>query len=104
MNKPENILDFQSLGYLGGSDHKIITIDFLFGSSTAQSTEQVYDWKNANQVGLQGYLSGIQWNEVLNEQPVEVQWDTFKEVLNTGMTQFVPLKQRSNPNSPPTLV
>ena len=29
VNKPENILDLRSLGYLGGSDHKVITRYFI---------------------------------------------------------------------------
>ena len=100
VNKPENILDHSGLGYLGGSDHQVISIDIHFGADITKSEEKVPDWNNANKDGLNTFFAGVQWQKILNNGTTEQAWDSFHQVINDGMSLFVPLKARRNPASP----
>ena len=50
-NRPENIINIESLGNLSNSDHSILSIDVIFNPKFNSSTELIEDWKNGDVEG-----------------------------------------------------
>ena len=52
------------------------------------------DFSNADYFSFDNWLSSIDWNLVLQSgDNVEESWNTFLQFIETGITQFVPIKE-----------
>ena len=100
-NSPEKIIDTTPLGYLGGSDHTIISFDIQTQVKIRDSQEKIFDWSKADYDNLGNYFSGIKWSEELANKNAEESWQVFTSKLHEGMSTFVPLNPRRNPYKPP---
>ncbi len=58
-NRPENIINIESLGNLSNSDHSILSIDVIFNPKFNSSTELIEDWKNGDVEGLKNFLQRV---------------------------------------------
>ena len=102
-NTPEKVIDIQPLGFLGNSDHTVISFDLIFGAEFIESSEQIPDWRNADTAGLKSYFDEIKWSEKLQDLDVEDSWATLKGTIQAGIDTFVPFKDRRKRTSPPWL-
>ena len=48
------------------------------------------DWKNCDNEGLKDYFDNIDWSNILANKSCSEQWDTLKNVIETGTNRFVP--------------
>ena len=97
-NRPEKIINVESLGNLSTSDHSIICVDVDFRSKFNSSSELIIDWKNGDQIGLKNYLGSVNWLEDLREKDTEESWKLIKDKINSGIEIFIPkiLRRRGN--------
>ena len=102
-NAADKIIDIQPIGYLGTSDHTIISIDIAFGADFTETDEKILDWGKANVTGLSNYLNDIKWSDLMENENVEGAWNIFKGAVQSGIDNFVPLKSRRKRSSPPWL-
>ena len=59
-NKPETVLNIESVRNLSTSDHSILSVDIVFNSFNV-TAELINDWKNGDREGLKEYLGAIKW-------------------------------------------
>uniref|UniRef100_A0A6P7FD63 Uncharacterized protein LOC114328163 n=1 Tax=Diabrotica virgifera virgifera TaxID=50390 RepID=A0A6P7FD63_DIAVI len=52
-----------------------------------------YDFNNANYVGLNNFLAGINWEQCLSRLDLDLAVDYFYEILAVGIASFVPVKK-----------
>lgn len=57
--------------------------------------EWYYDFKNADYYNINYYLGSVNWEEALNSDNLEYNAEKFYEILNYGISLFVPLKHSS---------
>ena len=98
---------------LGDSDRNTIYFnicDFICGNiecETAAPTITVNDFKAADFMSLNNYLSAVNWQEILaNTHDVQDMWAIFTAVLDDAIDMFVPtsvvkLNRRTNLRSYP---
>ena len=89
-NKPENIISVECLGNLGNSDHSIIEAEIRFSTEIQENKVERLDWKNCDNEGLKDYFDNIDWSNILANKSCSEQWDTLKNVIETGTNRFVP--------------
>ena len=97
-NRPENVLNVESLGNLSTSDHSIIEIDVLFRSKFNVSSEYIYDWKNGDNAELKNYLMEVDWDQELKDKNTEDSWKLIKDKIKSGTDTYIPkiLRRRNN--------
>ena len=97
-NRPEDILNVESLGNLSTSDHSIISVDVLFRCKFNNSTEYINNWKDGDNEGLRNFLSEINWEAELHGRDTEEAWNFIKCIINGGIDIFIPktIRRRSN--------
>ena len=100
-NCSEKVTDTTPLGYLGGSDHTVISFDIMTQVKTRDSNEKIYDWSKADYNSLGDFLSETIWSDELMNRSAEESWHLLASKLHEGMSQYVPLKRRRHPNKPP---
>ena len=98
-NRPENIINIESLGNLSNSDHSILSIDVIFNPKFNSSTELIEDWKNGDVEGLKNFLQRVNWYEDLDGKDTEECWDFFKDKITTGINCFIPKIRRRKSNN-----
>ena len=102
------VLDVQSIGALGTSDHTMLLATIDGATRRSPSIELVPDWRNADMVGLKRELEEIDWDARFADQGCEASWTAFKTILDGLQSKYVPLKQRRVSNRPvwmnPTLL
>ena len=98
-NKSEDILNIESLGNLGTSDHSILCVDVIFRSKYNNSTELIKDWKNGDCDGLRHFLSSVYWSDELQGKDTEEAWQFLNGKINKGIEIYIPKVQRRKPNS-----
>ena len=106
-NDPLIISDCYVEPPLTGSDHNIVGFDFLLPSHISDSlTDDVtdnlqYDFNNADYNGLCSFLCGCDWYSLVTDSlDVDLLWNRFTEVLNFGISMFVPTVRYSAKRKP----
>lgn len=96
-NDPIVISDCVTGPPVGASDHDIVCFKVLVPPSTTHDTldrnikDVRYDFKHADYVGFNNYLSGINWSNILtNTDDIDILWNRFTEVIDSGIDMFVP--------------
>ena len=100
-NKPENVINVSSIGYLGNSDHTIIQLDVIFSAKLNKSDELVRDWASGDINGLKIFLDNQDWERKLNNLTTDEAWAEFTSTLNEGTDKYIPLTRRRRPRDPP---
>ena len=100
-NIPEQVLDIAPVGYLGKSDHLIISLELNFGPRINKSDESYPDWSKADHRGLSDYLNNQNWSSALQNKNAEESWWYMRSIIHTGMSNFVPSKCKRSINCPP---
>ena len=98
-NRPENIINIESLGNLSNSDHSILSIDVIFNSKFNSSDELIEDWKNGDVEGLKDFLKMVNWYETMDGRDTEECWKFFKDKISTGIDRFIPKIRRRKSNN-----
>ena len=82
------------------SDHSTVQFNIHCGFSTSASNIDNFvfrDYTNADYVGLNNYLSSVDWQSLLvNSYDVNVYWNNFMYAVNYAIDMFVPLKQATS--------
>ena len=98
-NRPESIINIETLGNLANSDHSILAIDVLFNSKYNSSSELIHDWKNGDVDGLKSHLRDIDWDQELADRNAEDAWVYMSGKVNQAIAQFIPkIRRRTNNN------
>ena len=98
-NRPENVLNVESLGNLSTSDHSILSVEIVFRSKFNSSNEFIEDWKNGDLDGLKQYLARVNWRRDLQTLDTNDGWKFFKDKLSSGIDYFIPKTRRRKPNN-----
>ena len=98
-NRPENVLNVESLGNLSTSDHSILSVEIVFNSKFNSSNEFIEDWKNGDLDGLKQYLERVNWRRDLHTLDTNDGWKFFKDKLSSGIDYFIPKTRRRKPNN-----
>ena len=98
-NRPETILNVESIGNLANSDHSILSTDIIFQSKFNVSSELILDWKNGDTEGLRDQLRGIDWDEELRDRDTEDAWRHMTGKINSAINQFIPKVRRRTSNN-----
>ena len=99
-NQPDKIINIEPLGNLGNSDHSIIMCELEYNSRFNDSTEKIWNWKNAEYDRLADFLHDVDWEHELTGTPTDEAWTFLKDKILTGMDNFVPKIPRRTKNSP----
>jgi len=78
---------------VGRSDHNTVCFDMLLPMRDPKNinVSTRFDFKRADYTNLNNYLLGVDWYSLLTDTcDVNLQWETFTEVLNAGMEMYVP--------------
>ena len=94
------VLDVQSIGALGTSDHTMLLVTIDGASRHTSSTELIPDWKKADMDGLQRELAEMDWDAKFAGLGCEESWCVFKSALDDLQSKYVPLKRRRISNRP----
>ena len=94
------VLDVQSIGALGTSDHTMLLVTIDGAVRRSSSSELIPDWKKADMEGLRRELAEIDWDAKFVDQGCEESWSVFKTALDDLQSKYVPLKQRRVSNRP----
>ena len=97
------MLDIEDIGCLANSDHSSYLIKTLFEPVTNKTDELILDWKHANDEALQNYFNSQNWALLFHNQTVSQCWDTLVNVVNEGISEFVPRVRRRRRGRPPWL-
>ena len=97
------MLDIEDIGCLANSDLSSYLIETLFEPVTNKSYELILDWKHANDEALQNYFNSQNWALLFHNQTVSQCWDTLVNVVNEGISEFVPRVRRRRRGRPPWL-
>ena len=97
---PDRILNIETVGNLGSSDHSIIRIDLQFSNNFNDTCQRIPDWNNADVDGFNDYLCNFDWNNAMYNMDTDQAWTYFREKINEGMHLFVPHKERRKRNRP----
>ena len=89
-DRPLEVLDIEDIGCMANSDHSSYLIETLFEPVTNKSDELILDWKHANDEALQNYFNSQNWALLFHNQTVSQCWDTLVNVVNEGISEFVP--------------
>jgi len=74
---PDKILNIETVGNLGSSDHSVIRLDISFTSNFNFSCDKILDWKNADIEGFDEFLQEVNWTEHLGNLDTEQSWSFF---------------------------
>ena len=97
---PDKILNIETVGNLGSSDHSVIRLDISFTSNFNFSCDKILDWKNADIEGLDEFLQEVNWTEHLGNLDTEQSWSFFKDKIDEGIDTFIPKMARRKKNRP----
>ena len=78
------------------SDHHTpycLRIPFDSPAEALCSDMKIFDYCNADYVGLNNFYSNVNWNEILCSGNIDDVIDKFYEVLYIGMNKFIPTKK-----------
>ena len=71
-----------------------------YNSRFNDSTEKIWNWKNAEYDRLADFLNNVDWEHELTGTPTDEAWTFLKEKFLTGMDTFVPKIPRRTKNLP----
>ena len=94
------ILDVESIGALGTSDHTMMLVTVDGAVRRSSTSEQIPDWKKADFDGLKQALSDIDWEAKFESEGCEASWNAVKSTLDDLQSRYVPLKTRRISNRP----
>ena len=97
---PDKILNIETVGNLGSSDHSVIRLDISFTSNFNFSCDKILDWKNADIEGFDEFLQEVNWTEHLGNLDTEQSWSFFKDKVDEGIDTFIPKMDRRKKNRP----
>ena len=87
-------------GKLGKGDHRLLKVNLRGISAESQSRELVPNWAKADLIGMRESISNIVWDDVLSSMSGDEAWVTFKNILETEFSKFVPKKLRRYNSKP----
>jgi hypothetical protein len=93
-NFPDRILNVENIGNLGNSDHAMISIDILSELKTDPPCDDIPDWSNADYGAFEEHILNSNMETNMNGMNTENSWEFFKQVITTGIKNFVPMKKR----------
>ena len=75
------------------ADHEGIVVSYNILSQRLKSKNKtIYDYKNADIIGLIKYIKEFDFNTNLFSYPIEAQTELYSKVLTDAFAQFVPCK------------
>ena len=75
------------------ADHDGIIASFKFKTEkTKLKTKTLFDYKNADVIGLTKFIKEFNFDEVVFRQPIKDQPNVFSQVLTDAFSKFVPRK------------
>jgi hypothetical protein len=77
-------------GKLGNSDHVAILTRVMVGKKRKQEGRMFKRWNLANFEGMGTELSLIDWENLLNNGPVEQSWRHFRSLLENSINRHIP--------------
>lgn len=84
--------------------HEPYSFEIPWNNNTKQNTidmvDYFYDFRNADYVGLNNYLSPIKWLECLDFNDINNATASFYDILNMAIALFVPVKRYKSSNFP----
>jgi len=109
VNDPLIINSCVTAAPLGNSDHNIVEFNLVMPTDkpsnlnnniTDDVKQYCYNFKEADFDGLNSFLTFIDWQSVLCSDNSNNCMESFINILNIGMDEFVPLKPVSNLSCP----
>ena len=97
---PDKIVNVETLGNLGSSDHSLIRIDVLFSATFIRTNEKILDWRNANVEGLSEYLYNIDWDTEMSNLNTDKSWSFLCNKIDESIARFVPKTERRKKHRP----
>ena len=79
-DQPENVINVESIGNLGNSDHDLIKVELNFNSKPNISSEMVRNWRKGDQPGLINCISEINFEQIFQNKDANQCWLALKEV------------------------
>ena len=98
--EPNMVEELQVRENLGTSDHNIILWRLVCEVKVKGNDCQIYDYNKGDYDGLREYLSQLQWNKLLENKKVEEMWEIFKAKLLEGVSEYIPVKSRTQKTKP----
>ena len=97
----ECVLNVENLGPLSNSDHVMILINTCFDFVNSESNEIKLNWSKANIDDLKNEIVSVDWPLFLSNNDIEVDWNNFKQKLNSVIYKHVPTYKKTNNVSKP---
>jgi ribonuclease P/MRP protein subunit RPP40 len=80
--------------HLGTSDHNIVTWKLICKTDMSRTNTKYYAFKKADYLGMNEWLSKVNWDVEFDNLGVEDMWTKFMEIINNSIEKFVPISQR----------
>ena len=91
-NFADDIAELKTNGYLGKSDHQIISFSVNNQCKKSNEKRSFHDWSSTGITNLREFLSRVKWSDEMSVRNVEESWEFIRNVCHTGMNKFIPLK------------
>ena len=99
-DRPNIIIDIDSLGPLGSSDHTMIKVNLKLNPVRTKKSVRVRDWRKANFQMLKENVENVQWEDLLAGKGAQQAWDTFLHRLEEEVERAVPWRTVRSSNKP----
>ena len=97
---PDKVVNIESVGNLGSSDHSILRFDFMLSIQINETIEKIDDWNKADIDGFNDFLCNIDWNCDMNDMTADEAWLFFRKKVDEGKNLFVPTIERRKKHRP----
>ena len=89
---------------LGSSDHECLVFDFKCYTvlPSCEETPRRYNYWKGNYLAMCEELDNIDWDDLLQHDSIETNWDLFKNLMLSLLDKYVPkVVKKVNTNKPP---
>jgi len=94
-NEPDTVDAVRNLGYFASSDHDILSFDINISVTESSARRRVLDYAKGDYISMRNELQTVDWNSILESLPVVECWKTFREIIDSVETKYIPTKSVS---------
>ena len=99
-NIPERVLDIESIGRLGSSDHMILKIQVAIGKPKEKSDTRIPNWRKADWHSIKNKLRQANLREQISGMDSETSWKLITGTISGAINDHVPTRQKKASNRP----
>ena len=95
-DEPDTVDVVGNLGNFANSDHDMLRFDINISVTESSVRRCVLDYAKGDYIGMKHELQTVDWDSILQPLPVVECWKTFREIIDSVESKYIPTKSVSS--------